>query len=345
MKFMNKPRCWLSAVSMALLLAACGGGGGSGPEAHSTDAKLLATITTSDAAPADLSAAPAPAAVCTTNCLTPGDYTFVLTWDGLPRTYLVHVPASYTGQQHVPLLIDLHGGANTALIERQTSGQLQESDSRGFIAVWPDGIGGTWNGYGCCLLSNMVALDDVGFIRAVIAKVKGHAAIDADRVFVAGISNGGAMAQRMACEAADIVRASVSISFPLNTDQCHPARPIRIAEFAGTADTNVPYNGTNGAPAVPVVGNLIGFKPIQSALDSLAAWKIINQCSDDLSREDLPEGSYLEEYRTCAGGVHTALVTLVNVGHIPYPRYPDPLNQNHAPIDVTPYMWDHFFNL
>jgi len=58
----------------------------------------------------------------------------------------------------------------------------------------------------------------------------------------------------------------------------------------------------------------------------------------------LPEDSRLEEYRTCAGGMRTSLVTLVNVGHIPYPRYPDPLNQNHAPIDVAPFMWDRFFN-
>lgn len=288
---------------------------------------------------------PATAAPCAQNCLAPGDYTVAIVQGALLRTYLIHVPASYTGQQDVPLLVDLHGGLNTALIERQTSGQLQESDSRGFIAVWPDGIAGTWNAYGCCLLSNMVAVDDVGFIRAVIAQVKGRAAIDANRVFVTGISDGGGMAQRMACEAADIVRASVSVSFPLNTNQCHPARPINIAEFAGTADSNVPYIGTNGAPAIPLVGNLIGFHAFQSAPDSLIAWKIINQCSDDLSREDLPENSYLEEYRACAGGVRTALVTLVGVGHIPYPRYPDPLGLNHAPIDVAPFMWDHFFNL
>lgn len=292
-----------------------------------------------------LAAPAASAAPCSQNCLAPGDYTAVILYQGLPRTYLIHVPASYSGQRDVPLLVDLHGGLNTALIERQTSGQLQESDKRGFIAVWPDGIGGTWNGYGCCLVPNMVALDDVGFVRAVIGAVKGRAAIDGNRVFVTGISNGGALAQRMGCEAADIVRAVVAISFPLNTNQCRPSRPIAITEIAGTADTNIPYDGTNGAPAVPIVGNLIGFQAVQGARESLAAWKLINQCSDDLYREQLPEDSRLEEYRSCAGGVRVGLVTLVNVGHIPYPRYPDPLNMNHAPIDVAPFMWDRFFNL
>lgn len=96
---------------------------------------------------------------------------------------------------------------------------------------------------------------------------------------------------------------------------------------------------------MPLIGNFIGFQAVQGARESLAAWKLINKCSDDLYREQLPEDSRLEEYRTCAGGVRTALVTLVNVGHIPYPRYPDLLNSNHAPIDVAPFIWDHFFNL
>ncbi len=70
-----------------------------------------------------------------------------------------------------------------------------------------------------------------------------RANIDATRIFVTGISNGGSMTMRMACEAADLVRAAASVSFPLNTDQCSPAKPIGVTEIAGTADTTVPYDG------------------------------------------------------------------------------------------------------
>ena len=59
------------------------------------------------------------------NCIAPGDYTFVLVWDLLPRTYLVHVPASYSGNSAVPLLLDLHGFSSYPRAqERQVSGQL-----------------------------------------------------------------------------------------------------------------------------------------------------------------------------------------------------------------------------
>ena len=46
--------------------------------------------------------------------LTPGDFTRTLTSGGLERSYLVHVPPSYTGALAVPLLVDIHGWTATA---------------------------------------------------------------------------------------------------------------------------------------------------------------------------------------------------------------------------------------
>lgn len=297
--------------------------------------------------------APAAAAPCTSNCLTPGDYTITTLVGVLPRTYLVHVPASYTGASDVPLLLDFHGGGKDAWNERGASGQLAESDKRGFISVWPNGIALTWNGYGCCLASNMIAVDDVAFVRAIIAAMKQRASIDSNRVFVTGISNGGALAQRVACEAADVVRAAVSVSFPLNNEACNPSRPINVTEIAGTNDTNINYYGTNGQPVVPVIGNLIGFGPVQGARESLASWKRILGCSDALTRTQLPagtkyEGSRWEEYRSCNGGVRTGLVSIANGEHVLYNGYVDPIfghDGDAAPIDVAPWMWDNIFNL
>lgn len=306
-------------------------------------ASLLATLAVAFL----FATAPAAAAPCTQNCLTPGEHIGAMLYKGLLRSYIVHVPASYTGRSDVPLVIDFHGGSVNALNERQYSGQLQQSDQRGFIVVWPEGVATTWNAYGCCLASNMLALDDVGFARAVIAAVKSRAAIDNDRVFATGISNGGGMAQRMACEAADVIRAAVSVSFPMNTDTCRPSRPIGIAEIAGSNDTNIPYNGSNG-PVVPVIGNLIGFGPVESARSSFVKWHAINRCSDDIAREQLPNGSQMEEYLACADGVRTALVTIQGGRHVLYNGYVDPLSGydgNNAPIDVADYIWTHFFNI
>lgn len=300
---------------------------------------------------ATLSATPAAAAPCTFNCLTPGDYSVTTLHRGLLRNYLVHVPASYTGHSAVPLLLDYHGFSKDASNERKYSGQLAESDKRGFIVVWPNGLALSWNAYGCCFLDDALHIDDVSFSRAVIAAMQGRTNVDASRIYVTGISNGGGMVQRMACEAADVIHAAVSVSYPLNTNACHPARPISLWEIAGTADTTIGYYGST--PPLPLLPNdLLGVPlGVQGARESFAAWKAISGCSDDLYREQLPDGSHyagsrLEEYRSCAGGVRAGLVTIANGEHVLYNGY-DELGSDpdKAPIDVAPYIWDHFFTL
>ena len=292
-------------------------------------------------------AAPAQAAPCSFNCLTPGDYTIVTLSGLLPRSYLVHVPASYTGNSAVPLLLDLHGFTSYAADERKYSGQLQQSDQRGFIAVWPDGIALSWNAYGCCAVGNAIGVDDVSFLRQVIVALKGRANIDATRVFVTGISNGGGMAQRMACEAADLVRAVASVSFPLNTNNCHPAKPIGVTEIAATADATIGYYG--GTPAIPGLPNDLAGVPlgVQGARESLAAWKLISGCSDDLARTQINDEVRSEVYTSCNGGVREGLVTVTGGKHVLYANYVG-LGYDGTyvpPINVAPYIWDNVFNL
>ncbi|HEX7852035.1 MAG TPA: PHB depolymerase family esterase [Sphingomonas sp.] len=291
-------------------------------------------------------ASTARAAPCTLGCLTPGDYNFVTISGGLPRTYLVHVPASYSGGEAVPLVLDLHGFSSSADEERRVSGQLQQSDKRGFIAVWPQGLALSWNGYGCCFVADVAKADDVGFLRSLIGLAKAHANIDSDRVFVTGISNGGSMAMRMACESADIVRAVVSVSFPLNTDQCHPSRPISVTEIAGTADTTISYYG--GPPLLPGLPGDIAGIPFgkQSAADSLAAWKAIDNCSANIVRTPLPGDSYADVYPVCTGGTNVGLVTIPGGKHVLYNGYTGVgYDGNNAPFDLSEYIWNNVFNL
>jgi len=292
-------------------------------------------------------AAPAQAAPCASNCLAPGDYTLVTVSGLLPRYYLVHVPASYTGQSAVPLLLDIHGFTSYAADERKYSGQLQQSDQRGFIAVWPDGIGLSWNAYGCCAAANATNIDDVGFLRQVIVAMKGRANIDENRVFVTGISNGGGMAQRMACEAADLVRAAASVSFPLNTNSCHPAKPIGLTEIAATGDTTIAYAGST--PPVTGLPNDLAGVPlgVQGALQSLAEWKTIAGCTSDLATTQINDQVGSQVYTNCTGGVREGLVTVTGGKHVLYANYVG-LGYDGTyvpPIDVAPYIWDNVFNL
>jgi polyhydroxybutyrate depolymerase len=291
---------------------------------------------------------PAAAAPCARDCLTPGDYSITTIHGGLPRNYLVHVPASYDGSRAVPLMVDFHGFSKDAWNERTYSGQLRESDERGFIVVWPNGVGLAWNAYGCCFLADAAALDDTSFVRALVTAMKARANIDDTRVFATGISNGGGMAHRIACEAADVFRAAVAVSYPLNTDRCRPSRPIHVTAIAGTADETISYYGSE--TPLPLLGNHPAGVPlgVQGARESFAAWKRINGCSDKLARTPLPQGSRWEEYADCAGGVRTGLVTIADGPHVLYNGY-KPLTgigvPGWAPIDVADWMWTNILNL
>ena len=278
---------------------------------------------------------PTQAAPCTVNCLAPGDYEFTMTWDGYSREYLVHVPASYSGSKPVALTLDLHGHLLTNDDQRGRSGQLAMSDRLGFIAVWPQGIATSWNGNNCCTTAYNLQIDDVGFLRQVISTIKARANIHEDRVYVTGYSNGGGMTQRMGCQAADVVRAIAPVAHPLNTDNCHPARPISVLHFHGTADTIIPYDGGGEVLPKVVLGVPLGW---QGARQSLAAWKRILGCSSTLTATQLAGASRDETYRQCAQGNSTGLVTVADGEH---DLYTDTGLPGH--VNVAEYIWTHVF--
>src|SRR5262245_9915951 len=82
--------------------------------------------------------------------LVPGETTMSMTIGGQNRTFLVHVPPSYTGRFPVPLVLDLHGLTGTSGQQANLSGFREKSDEVGFIVVWPQGVSNSWNAYGCC---------------------------------------------------------------------------------------------------------------------------------------------------------------------------------------------------
>lgn len=285
-------------------------------------------------------ASAAQAAPCRTNCIAPGDYDLSINWAGYLRLYKVHVPSSYSGQASVPLVLDLHGHALTNDDQRNRSGQLEQSDRLGFIVAWPQGIANSWNGQGCCTVAYDLQIDDVGFLRNLILALQARANIDARKVYVTGWSNGGGMAQRMACEAADLVTAIAPVAHPLNSNSCRPTRPVGVLAFHGTADTTIPYDGGGDVLPREVLGVPLGW---QGARQSLAAWKAILGCSADLGATQLAGASRDETYRHCASGSSTGLVTVANGEHDLYTRNALAADGDPGHVDVAAYIWTHIF--
>jgi polyhydroxybutyrate depolymerase len=237
----------------------------------------------------------------------PGDNPRTLESGGLQRTYRVHAPPGFGGSTPVPLVVDIHGLGSNSAQQEGISGMRVMSDQHGFLVAYPDGVNNAFNAGTCC---GNPGVDDVAFIRALVSQVEGEATIDSSRVYVTGLSNGGAMTQRLACDAADLFAAAAPMAFPIPLKprtECQPSRSMPVLTFMGLTDTLVPYNGT-------------GFG---TAPDTFAYWRDIDGCTGQPTRVDSGK-SYCETYTRCENGVQAGLCSItaqalpVFSGHILY---------------------------
>lgn len=233
--------------------------------------------------------------------------------DGLNRTYLLNLPPDYhENPSEFPLVIGLHGAGGKSVQFEQDYRFTKKANDSGFIAVYPEGIqsGGvlgvrTWNAGTCCHEAAEYDIDDVGFIATLIDELISNYRINPARVYIAGMSNGGMMAYRLACEISDKIAAIAVVSGSMVVSEtCSPARPVPVLHIHSQNDTKVPYMGGIG------IGDY-HFPPVDTAL---AAWVSINSCHtselivvDDarykyMSWPDCSDGSAIELYLTKDGG-------------------------------------------
>jgi polyhydroxybutyrate depolymerase len=166
----------------------------------------------------------------------------------LARQYKVHVPPAYDCHVPAPILFCMHGLQQNGVMfcvngaagaSSGPKGFVDKSNEAGFILVIPTGYNNSWNGAGCCGNAN---LDDTALFKAILTDVSTHLNVDARRVFATGLSNGGYMSYRLACEAADVFTAVAPGSGGLRGIACTPARPISVLDIHGTTDNLVPYS-------------------------------------------------------------------------------------------------------
>jgi len=229
---------------------------------------------------------------------------------------LVHVPAGYDGSHPVPLVVDIHGLTSNAGQQALLTGWGAKADQEGFIVVYPNGLDASWNGGSLCCGSSLAnQVDDEGFIRAVVARMRGDACIDARRVYVTGLSNGGAMSHLLACRAADLFAASAPVSMGNGTIPCEPSRSISVVMFRGTTDPLVPYDG--------------GLFP--SAQADFSQWQMLDGCT---ATAETTHG-LCQRVAGCNAGVEVTLCT-IDSGHV---LYADAAAQGAPVPDVA---WEAF---
>lgn len=245
-----------------------------------------------------------------------------LTHDGIERAYKLYVPATYTGNEVVPLVFNFHGyGSNAG--QQMFYGDFRAiADTANFIIAHPEGtlLAGTshFNVGGFTLGSTV---DDVGFTEAMIDAIAADYAIDLNRVYSTGMSNGGFMSFLLACQLSDKIAAVASVTgsmTPETYNACDAQHPTPVLQIHGTNDGVVPY-----------LGNILWTYPVE---DVVAYWVGFNHCNEIPTTTDLTDintsdastvehfvydggdnGVFVEHYKV-AGGDHTWPGAAINIG-------------------------------
>ncbi|MDQ2729330.1 MAG: hypothetical protein M3Y91_16055 [Actinomycetota bacterium] len=157
---------------------------------------------------------------------------------GMSRSYVMSRPSTRSKGRKLPVIVVLHGRDATPAFEQQRTNFT--SVVRPSILVYPAGIQGSWNAGGCCGPAETANIDDVGFVKAVLAHVKATQS-DASQggAYLAGYSNGGKLALRLACEDAGDF-AGVAVYGATDSETCPNRAASQMLIMTGAKDAEIP---------------------------------------------------------------------------------------------------------
>lgn len=187
------------------------------------------------------------------------------------RPYRIITRAGHDARRAAPVLFALHAYSSTSDIVLDGFRLRRRAVfTRGFVLVVPEGtrdVAGNpfWNATAGCSGRGPRTVDDLGYLRAVLAQVRTRLAIDPLRVYALGVSNGAAMAHRWAAEPGGDLRGIVCVSgsgLGREDPPYAPSVPVRVLQIHGTEDDQILYGGGRGPNG-----------PYPSVLDTMEAWR------------------------------------------------------------------------
>lgn len=230
---------------------------------------------------------------------------------GMARQYKVHVPPSYSPSVPTPVVFCFHGLAQDAVLFCVDGANLAaKSDQAGFILVMPNGYSNSWNAGTCCGDAAAQKLDEIAFVRAIFAEISTHLNLDLSRVYATGLSNGGYMSYRLACEASDLFVAVAP-----------GAGAIGSAEIGGgtSTDSDITACNASGISVLDIHGTedgLIAYDRQKPSLERIAQQ---NGCALTTRPADQPVSmgdTTCVSYEGCPAGVDVTGCSVMGGGHV-----------------------------
>lgn len=236
---------------------------------------------------------------------------------GGDRPASVVLPRDYDGTPR-PLIILLHGYGASGSAQDLYLGLSRTARPRGAITVLPDGTQNAtgqrfWNATDACCLFGDTPVDDVAYVTGLVDEAIETFAVDEDRVYLFGHSNGGFMSHRIACDAPERFAAIVTLAGTTFADEarCTPSRPMSLLHIHGTGDETIAYEG----------GALSGVA-YPGAVETTARLARLAGCAEVSSegeRFDFASDAVAQEtiHLDCDAGYDVRLWTLEDGSHIP----------------------------
>lgn len=196
------------------------------------------------------------------------------------RPASLFLPANYSAETPVPLLINLHGYTGKGSVHSSYTYLQVAAKEKGLAYVAPDGTEDSlrnqfWNASTACCNFNGVDVDDVAYIKSLIDEAASLVSIDPKRIYLFGHSNGHFMSYKFACSTNGVVAAVAGLAGAMdnNLDNCTKS-PTNILHLHGTSDQTILYSG----------GALFQ-KPYPSVDQTLAQWSEINSCTTSSEKD------------------------------------------------------------
>jgi polyhydroxybutyrate depolymerase len=275
------------------------------------------------------------------------------------RSYWLHIPPSYNGSEAIPLVIVLHGtqsyySSNPLLFFRSCAMETytefsNKSDEAGFIVVYPIAklllydplctpIFGDRQIYdfnfGWLPSLGWKFIDDIGFIHDLIDKMEQKYTINSSRIYITGLSAGAFMSYSIGAYLSDEVAAIAPVAGTIGgrTNKSepysyipNPENPVSVIAFHGTADLNVPYDGS---------------KFFVSVNTSISFWVEHNECNPSPEINTSASGKIIRStYTNGDNGTEVVLYTIKGGPHYwPGNKFYDPIDE----ISATDLIWEFF---
>jgi polyhydroxybutyrate depolymerase len=165
-------------------------------------------------------------------------------------------------RQPRPLILALHGAGQGGYGMQRYTGL--SGDARGFVVAYPTTPhdNGFWQ------------VQDVPRLLALVDAIARCTPISS--VSAVGFSNGGLMANALACAAPQRVRAIVTVaSGYLGLGRCAPSQPVSVFDIHGTSDRVVPYRGLRAF--VATWARRDGCAPAPTAVREQDGWPVTHE--------------------------------------------------------------------